>query len=481
MTLYLHNTLTAKKEEFTPLSDKRVCMYSCGPTVYSEQHIGNMRAMVFTDILARVLAFNGFKVERVVNITDVGHLTGDNEGDADIGADRMEKAAAAQGKKVQDIAKEVTELFLKDIKKLNIDTENISFPRATEYITEQIVFIQTLEEKGYTYKTSDGVYFDTSLFKDYGKLGNIDIDGLKEGARVEVNKEKRNKADFALWKFLKEDEKRQQQWNSPWGKGFPGWHIECSAMSRALLGAQIDIHTGGIEHIPIHHNNEIAQSESLIGKTFANYWLHNAHLLIEEHKISKSMGNTVFLRQIIDRDFNPLALRYLFLTGHYKTQMNFTWKALEGADTALKKLYKHLTQDLTVKGGTVDKTYKEKFNKYVNDDLNTPKALALVWDLLKDDSVSKESKRTTLLDFDVVLGLDLLDTADGHKLIIGTQEEVAIKDAPKEVQTLLKDREEARKAKDFEESDKLRNKIKKLGYEIKDTSQGPTLTSHFFH
>ncbi len=475
MKIYLYNSMSGKKEEFKSLQPGVVKMYSCGPTVYSEQHIGNMRAMVFTDTLARVLSFNDYEVKRVINITDVGHLTGDNDGDADIGADRMEKVAASEGRQVQDIAKEVTKLFLTDLERLNIDINSISFPRATKYIQEQIIFIQTLEEKGYTYVTSDGVYFDTSLFKNYGKLGNIDIEGLKEGARVEKNEEKKNPTDFALWKFLKKDEKRQQEWESPWGKGFPGWHIECSAMSRALLGAQIDIHTGGIEHIPIHHNNEIAQSESLSGKAFANYWLHNAHLQIDGHKIAKSVGNTVFLRQIIDRKFSPIALRYLFLTGHYKTQMNFTWEALEAANTALKKLHKYVVEKLAVDNGKISQEYKDKFTEYINDDLNTPKALALVWELVKDDSVSNEDKRTTLLNFDTVLGLGIVEAADGKKLTVGVKQEVVLKDAPKEIQKLVEERKEARKAKDYKKSDKLRDKIKELGYEIKDTDNGQIL------
>lgn len=471
MELYLHNTLSGRKEKFKPIADNMVKIYSCGPTVYSEQHIGNMRAIVFTDTLARTLIFNGYNVKRVINITDVGHLTGDNEGDADTGADKMEKAAAANGKKVQDIAKEITSIFLNDIKRLNIDTKKILFPRATEYIQEQIVFIQTLQEKGYTYVISDGVYFDTAVYKQYGKLGNIDINGLKEGARVKVNEEKHNSTDFALWKFLKKGEKRQQEWSSPWGVGFPGWHIECSAMARALLGSQIDIHTGGIEHIPIHHNNEIAQSESLTCKKFANYWLHNAHLLIDGKKISKSVGNTVFLQQIMDKKYSPLALRYLFLTAHYKTQMNFTWEALEGANIALKKLDKFVAENLRIKDGIVNEEYQKKFNAYINDDLNTPKALALVWELVKDEFVSKGSKRVTLLNFDKVLGIGLIEAANWRKLVVGDQKKVADKDVTKEVQKLLKEREDARKAKDFAKSDKLRNKIKELGYKIEDTNE----------
>ncbi len=466
MSIHLHNTLSGKKDLFKPLQPGAVKMYTCGPTVYSEQHIGNMRAMIFSDTLARVLAYNGYKVSRVTNITDVGHLTGDNEGDADVGADRMEKAAAKEGKEVQDIAKEVTELFLQDLVELNIDTSDILFPRATEYIQEQIIFIQTLEEKGYTYVTNDGVYFDTSLYREYGKLGNIDVNALKEGARVEVNPEKRNPTDFALWKFLKKDEKRQQEWDSPWGRGFPGWHIECSAMSRALLGSQLDIHTGGIEHIPIHHNNEIAQSESLTGKTFANYWLHNAHLQIEGHKIAKSTGNTVFLREIVEKGFSPLALRYLVLTAHYKSQMNFTWSSIEAANKALNKLYKYMVDNST-NNGVVDDGFRSKFVSFINDDLDTPKAIALVWELMKSEDVETQDKIATLLDFDEVFGLDFRGAMD-RKLEIADQTKVAIKDAPKKVQELLRARKKARTNKDYAESDKLRDKIKELGFEIKD-------------
>ncbi len=471
--IYLHNTLSGKKEEFRPISHDVVKMYSCGPTVYSEQHIGNMRPYVFVNVLYRTLKYNGYNVKQVMNITDVGHMSNDDIGGADTGEDKMEKAAKSSGTTAQEIAKKITEKFLFDLEQLSIDTSIIQIPRATEYISEQIAIIKTLEQKGYTYKISDGIYFDTRLFKDYGKLGNINIKGLMEGARVDVNEEKHNPTDFALWKFSNQNENRQQEWESPWGVGFPGWHIECSAMSRALLGTNIDIHTGGVDHIPIHHNNEIAQSECSTGKKFVNYWLHSAYIVINSVKIAKSVGNTIYLRELPDKNIYPLAYRYWLLTGHYKTQMNFTWEALDGANTAFKKLHKYVRDNLSVENGEIDQKYLDTFTKYINDDLNTPKAIALLWELIKDDSVPQETKRSTLLKFDSVLGLDLIH-AKKSASTVSNKELVAIKDISPEIQQLLKARDTARKNKDFTKSDDIRNKIKDLGYMVEDTT-GQTL------
>jgi len=464
--LYFFNTLTNKKEEFKPLRDSEVRMYNCGPTVYDVQHIGNMRPYVFADVLRRTLEYNGHKVKQVINITDVGHLTSD----ADEGEDKMEKAAAKEGKKAKDIAKEVMKTFLKDIEKLNISVQQILFPKATEHIEEQIVFIKTLEEKGYTYRTTDGVYFNTSLFKNYGKLGNIDLAGLKEGARVEENPEKKNPTDFALWKFSPPKGKRQQEWDSPWGIGFPGWHIECSAMSIKYLGKQFDIHTGGIDHIPIHHNNEIAQSEAVTGKQFVRYWLHNAFITVEGQKIAKSLGNTIYLRNIEDRGISALSYRYWLLTGHYKTPMNFTWETLAGAHTALFKLHRIFVEELGPDNGKIDTTYQQKFHHIINNDLDTPKAVALMWNLVKDDEVSQKNKRATLLDFDRVLGLGLSDTNKRIlNLLAGKEKRLSLSDVPQKVQTLVAEREEARNADDWRKADELREKIKTLGYTIEDT------------
>ena len=468
MKLYFYNTLSGEKEEFTSIIDGVVKMYNCGPTVYNKATIGNLRAYVFANILRRTLIYNGYEVKQVMNITDVGHLTSD----ADDGEDKLEKEAQKSGESAQDIAKRITKEFLDDLNDLNIDTSVIQMPRATNYITEQILMIQTLEEKGYTYKTSDGIYFDTSLFKDYGKLGNIDIKGLQEGARVEKNDEKKNITDFALWKFSPKETKRQQEWGSPWGVGFPGWHIECSAMSRALLGAQIDIHTGGIDHIPIHHNNEIAQSECSSGKQFVRFWMHGAFINIDNKRIGKSVGNVIYLSDIKDKGISPIAYRYLLLTGHYRTQMNFTWESLNAAQTALNKLYSFVSEhkDTISEDVDIDEVYKEKFHAYINDDLDTPKAIATMWSMLKDDEISDSAKVATLLHFDSILGLKLQDVAQGARLNVkGDSDELEL---PKEVEELLQERKKARENKDYKLSDELRAKLAKLGYRVKDTSSG---------
>lgn len=473
--LYFFNTLTQEKEEFAPLKKDTVLMYNCGPTVYDRTTIGNMRSYVLADLIRRVLEYNDYDVTQVINITDVGHLTSD----ADAGEDKLEKRAQERGESVQAIAKQYTDAFFKDIERLNINAQGVQFPRATEYVQEQIALVQTLEEKGYAYKTSDGMYFDTSLFSNYGNLGNIAIEGLEEGARVEKNPEKRNLTDFALWKFSKDDEKREQEWDSPWGVGFPGWHIECSAIIRALLGKQIDIHTGGVDHIPVHHNNEIAQSECSTGKKpFVHYWLHNAFITIEGRKISKSIGNTINLDQVIDRKFSPLAYRYWLLTAHYRTPANFTWEALEGAQTALTRLHRYFVDELSVTAiPTAPEAYQSRFQKAVNDDLDTPKALALLWELVKDTQISKEKKRATLLDMDRVLGLGLSESADAlQKNLAGEAIRVAISDIPDEVQKLLQEREEARSSNEYAQADLLRTRIAELGFHVEDTPEGPRIS-----
>ena len=321
MPIHFYNTLSKEKEVFTPLRDDGVRLYSCGPTVYARSTIGNMRSYLLFDLIRRTLEYNGHAVKQVVNITDVGHLVSDD----DHGEDKLEKASSATGESAQDIAEKYTSLFKEDIAKLNLNIRGTKFPKATEYIAEQIAMVETLMEIGHAYKIDDGIYFDTSVFKTYGQLGGIDVQELEEGARVEINEQKKNPSDFALWKFSN-DEKRQQEWKSPWGVGFPGWHIECSAMSRALLGRQVDIHTGGIDLKTIHHNNEIAQSEAVNKKKFVNYWMHNEFINVEGRKMGKSLGNLLTLDQIIDRGFSPLSYRYWLMTAHYKTPVNFTWE-----------------------------------------------------------------------------------------------------------------------------------------------------------
>lgn len=456
--IHLYNTLGNKLEEFKPIKAGEIKMYNCGPTVYGAQHIGNLSMFVFTDILRRTMEYDGFEVKQVINFTDFGHLSSD----ADEGEDKMTKGLKQEGlsptlENMKKMGEKYAQLFLEDIAKLNIETHNTNFPYASNYIAQQIELIKTLEEKGFAYQISDGLYFDISKYPEYGKLGNVNMNDISNESRVGLNSEKRNPRDFALWKFNTE-----VGWQSPWGQGFPGWHIECSAMIITILGPQIDIHTGGIEHIAIHHNNEIAQSESATGLSpFSKFWLHRAHLQINDSKIAKSEGNVVYLKEIIEKDISPLALRYFFLGSHYKTSTNFTWEALTSAENAYRKL-KEFVSTLPL-DGKIDEKYRKEFKEALENDLNTPEALAVVWKLVKDDSLSPAFKSATLLDFDRVLGLKL------------DENEYEIKNIPEEVQKLLNTREEARKNKDFKKSDELRNQIKAKGFGLKDTEEGPKL------
>lgn len=464
----LHNTLTGNTEEFKPIDRQDVKMYHCGPTVYGRQHIGNLSMFVFTDVLGRALEYSGFKIRPVINFTDFGHLTGDNDGDADTGEDKMTKGLKAEGlvpslENMKALGKKYAQVFLDDIKTLNIRTEHVTFPYASDYIPAQIKMIETLVEKGFGYQGAGGVYFDTSKFPAYGKLGSINLEGQREGARVEASSEKRNPTDFLLWKTSE-----KIGWDSPWGKGFPGWHIECSAMIKEILGDQIDIHTGGVEHIGVHHQNEIAQSEAATGKhPFSRYWLHRAHLQLNNAKIAKSDGNVVYLSDIRSKGFSPLALRYLFLGAHYRTPLNFSWEALEASQSAYRKLKDYvssLPKPGLFKKGKISESYAKEFASAIENDLNTPEALATVWKLVKNDSVDPLDKRATLMNFDKVLGLKL------------EENEFEVKDIPAEIKKLLSERENARKNKDFNKSDELREKIKGLGYEVKDTEEGQILS-----
>jgi cysteinyl-tRNA synthetase len=470
--LRLRNTLSGEIEVFKPLHDGKVLMYNCGPTVYDHQHIGNLKPYIFADILRRTLEYNDLAVKQVINITDVGHLTGDNEGDPNVGEDKLERGAKKRGLKAQELAKEITGEWKSDLEKLDIKTKDIIFTKATDFIPEQIALVQTLEEKGYTYRTNDGIYYDTSRFPRYGKLGNINLEELKAGARVEQG-EKLHPTDFALWKFSGK-ERREQEWKSPWGVGFPGWHLECTAMIFAKLGKQIDIHTGGMDHIPIHHNNEIAQAEAATGKKYVNYWLHSAFITIEGQKISKSLGNTVLLRNIVDRNINPLAYRYLILSAHYRTPINFKWDALEGANTALLKLHRFFLDELPQKSGTIDPKYQRRFMEAINDDLDTPKAIALLFELTRDESISRTDKRATILDFDRVLGLGFIAGKKKMKDMLSVR--VLTKESlPAEIQKLVDEREAARKEKKWTEADHLRDQIERKGYSVVDTPKGTTI------
>jgi cysteinyl-tRNA synthetase len=452
--LKLYNTLTRKKEIFQPINDKKVGLYCCGPTVYWYAHIGNLKSYIFQDILRRTLEYNGYKVNHIMNYTDVGHLTSD----ADTGEDKMEKGSRREGKTAWEIADFYIKAFEKDAEALNI-LEPTATPRATDHIDDQIELIKILEEKGFTYKTKDGIYFDTSKLKDYGKLAMLDEKGLKAGARVEMAEEKKNLTDFALWKFLPKDKKRQMEWDSPWGLGFPGWHIECSAMSQKYLGEQFDIHCGGIDHISVHHTNEIAQSEAAFGKIPARFWLHNEFLLIDSGKMGKSEGNIFTLQTLIDKGFNLLAYRYLVLTAHYRSKLNFTWESIEAAQNALNNLYQIFGE--YPDGGKISKEYKKEFEEVINDDLDTPKALALVWKMIKDTKVSDADKKTTLTNFDKVLGLSL--------------NKIKKVEIPEEITKLVQEREKFRKDGKWQEADKIRKQIEEQGHKIEDTEQGPKI------
>jgi cysteinyl-tRNA synthetase len=469
--LVLQNTLSRKKERFEPLRSDFVRMYNCGPTVYDYAHVGNLRSYVFADILRRVLILNGYKVMQVVNITDVGHLTSD----ADEGEDKMSLALKREGKDpsleaMREISEKYMLAFLEDLEQLNIRRPSVT-PRASDHIPGDIALIQTLMQKEYAYTTSDGVYFDTARFAGYGKLGGIDTSKQKDGARVEKNIQKRSQSDFALWK-----RNDTLGWESPWGRGFPGWHIECSTMAMEYLGKEIDIHTGGIDHIGTHHNNEIAQSEAATGKPFARYWLHHAHILIEGTKFSKSLKNTITLRQLVEHGYTPIAYRYWLLTGHYRTPMNFSFSALDASDTALKRLHRIFAEELaTVRSGKKDSAYSLSFLLALNNDLDTPKALAVMWEVAKSSKLSKSVKRATLLFFDKTLALGLTELAQNSRTALSISA-VSAHTVPPLVQTLVDERDQARERKDWGKADELRVRIETLGYTIVDGPAGTAVT-----
>lgn len=457
--LRIYNTRTRSLEDMQALHDGVVSVYSCGPTVYHYQHIGNMRAAVFADTLHRTLQMAGYEVRHVINITDVGHLTSDG----DTGEDKLEKGAKREGKTVWEIAKMYTDAYFKDLTALNIQLGEYLFPRATDHIAEQIALVRELEQKGYTYIISDGVYFDTSKFETYAEFAQLDVQGLQAGARVEDNGEKRNITDFALWKFSPEDGHRQMEWDSPWGRGFPGWHIECSAMAMKYLGKHFDIHTGGIEHIPVHHTNEIAQSECATGETFATYWMHNNHLLDTTGKMSKSNGEFLTLGSLTEQGYPPLAYRYFLMGANYRKELVFSFEALDAAVSAYEKLVS-FCRDHATKKGTVNDEYMHDFKEALYDDLNTAKAVASMWNLLKDADVSHEDRYATLMEMNRVLGFGLETVR---------KVDVVISDEMKE---MLARRETARKEKNFAEADRLREEIAQQGYTVKDTPEGQQLT-----
>ena len=458
----LYNTASRRKEDFNPQNPKQVTMYCCGPTVYNFAHIGNLRTYIFEDLLSRTIRLH-YPLKHVMNVTDVGHLVSD----ADDGEDKMELGAAREGKSAWEIAKFYEQKFWQDYDALHCTRPTI-ISRATEHIGPMIELVKTLEEKGYTYRTSDGIYYDTSKFDRYDALvGHAHISGLQGGARVEMSDEKRNPTDFALWKFSPKDKKRQMEWDSPWGVGFPGWHIECSAMAMKYLGATLDIHCGGIDHVTIHHTNEIAQSEAATGQKYVNYWVHGEFLILRSGKMSKSGGTFVTLDVLKEKGYEPLAYRYLCLGAHYRTQLEFSYESMDSAAKSLKNLRALATQIGVAANRTAQETeksraWKDKLIAAMEDDLNAPKALAITWEAVRAGDLSAGEKWDYLQLADGILSLDLLVPVDSEQPT----------ELPAEVQALADARAAARKAKNWAESDRLRDEIAKAGYTVKDTPQG---------
>ena len=455
--LRLYDNYTRSLREFAPLAPGAdVGLYTCGPTVYDFQHIGNYRTFLFEDTLKRVLRWNGYRVRHVMNITDVGHLTSD----ADTGEDKMEKGARRTGRTAWEIAALYTQAFEDDLAALNIDPPDV-LPRATDHIPEQIAFIADLERRGFTYRTADGIYFDTSRQADYGFLARLDKAGLAAGKRVDVG-EKRNATDFALWKLSPPDSARQMEWDSPWGKGFPGWHIECSAMAQRYLGDYFDIHCGGEDHISVHHTNEIAQTEARVGTRLANFWMHGYFLLANDAKMAKSAGEFLRIGALVEHGYDPLDFRYLCLTGHYRSQLNFTWDALDAARTGLSRLragFHALPLDADT---PADEALTTQFAGHINDDLNVPRALAVAWEALRGD-LPDAVRRATLARFDEVFGLRLAEWRP------------AADEAPADVRSLAEARAEARRARDWPGADRLRAQLHAAGWEMEDRADGYTL------
>ncbi|AMO98002.1 cysteine--tRNA ligase [Collimonas arenae] len=454
MELHLYDSWERRVRPFESIVPGRVGLYCCGPTVYDYAHIGNLRTYIFEDLLRRTLQFNGYQVQHVINITDVGHLVSD----ADDGEDKMEKGSRRTGKSAWDIAAFYSAAFMADFHALNL-LEPETWCRATEYLPQQIAFIATLEQKGYTYRTADGIYFDTAKQSDYGYMARLDRHALQAGVRVALG-DKRSATDFALWKFSPPDVQRQMEWDSPWGRGFPGWHIECSAMSAAHLGSWFDIHCGGEDHIAVHHSNEIAQTQACHGTRLANFWMHGYFLQTGSEKMSKSSGEFLRLQTLLDRGIDPLAYRYLCLSAHYRSQLEFSWDGLQAAAIGLQRLrdaYHRWPQ-----GGHVDDAWLLRFRSEVNNDLNFPRALALMWELVRSDS-DAATCRATLRAMDDVLGLDL----DNWR--------PAIVEVPEAVTQLAAQRQAARSARQWQEADRLRELIRASGFLVEDTAAGPAL------
>ena len=461
MDIYFYNTLTRKKEKFEPIEKSEVKIYSCGPTVYKDASIGNMRTNIFQDVLRRVLKYNGYKLKHAMNITDVGHLVSDG----DEGEDKMLKSAREENKSPEEIAAHYTKLFFEDLKNLNLEMPEIVC-KATDHIQDMLKYVEKLVEKGFAYETSTAIYFDISKLDKYPILSNLNIEDQKAGARVEVDKEKRNPQDFALW--IKAPENHIMKWDSPWGKSYPGWHIECSAMGQKYLGEQFDIHTGGIDLIPTHHENEIAQSKGYCGKVPARFWMHGEYLLIDGGKMSKSLGNVYLLKDIINKGYDPLSYKLFTYSSHYRNKLNFTWDAIEGASKSLERLkngYKMHKEGKEEVEEEIIKEYEERFHKAINDDLNMPLSMGVVWEVVRNEKKSPKLARL-LLKFDTVLGL---------KIDEETKRNESHDEIPEEILKLVEERNEARKNKDWAKSDELRDIIKEKGYIVKDSKEGTTI------
>lgn len=462
--LRIYNTMDRRKEDFIPLSDKKVTMYSCGPTVYNYAHIGNLRTYIFMDIFRRTLRYDGYKLKGVMNITDVGHLMSDG----DDGEDKMEKASREQKKSPYEIAEYYTKIFFDDLAKLNIGRPEI-IAKATDHIADMIKYVQALLDKGYAYEIDDGIYFDIGKFPEYGKLSRLNLEEQQAGARVEVNSQKRHPADFALWK--KAEPNHIMQWESPWGMGYPGWHIECSTMSRKYLGDVFDIHTGGVDHIPVHHENEIAQSEALVGKKTVDYWVHGEFMLVNNGKMSKSLGNTYTIADLEKKGYSAMDFRYFCLNTHYRKKLNFTFEGLDGAKTAyarlLAVLYKHKMSQTKTDDAKIE-DYKKQFADAINDDLNIPLALGVLWKAVKEPA--SRDIYDMALDFDKVFGLSL-DKAR-------PDETAPAEEIPQEIIELAQKRAVAKKAKNYAEADALRAEINSRGYSVTDTKEGYSVTKN---
>ncbi len=455
--MHLYNTLTKKVEEFKPINPPEVKVYTCGPTVYDYPHIGNWFTFIRYDLLIRTLVSSGYKPKWVMNITDVGHLTSD----ADEGEDKLAKEAAKEGKTAWDIASFYSDYFITSLNKLNFIIPS-QLTRATNHIAEQINLIQKLEAKGFTYRIDDGIYYDTSKFSKYGDFANLDLDEQQAGARIELNPQKKNPNDFALWKFSPREAKRDMEWDSPWGIGFPGWHIECSAMCMKYLGETVDIHCGGIDHIPIHHTNEIAQSEAVTGKPLANYWMHSNHILLEDQKISKSLGNTITIEDIETKGYSTETLRLLVAESHYRSQSKFRWDTIASANQRLVR-YRNFAVRRFQQDGKTNLDAPDLISP-MQDDLNTPQALANFEEFLskaEDTNISKNSIETAIKLIDDLLGLQLSKT----------------KNISQQQKALINDREKARNEKDWQRSDDLRHQLEKMNISLLDTPHG-TIWQH---